>query len=78
MKNSYYIELERDGNWGEVWWNWTVRTTGPGMVMKIWSGTNQYKWTARRAAKKAALKYARGYRQPGPSDPNRERFLYTP
>lgn len=70
---QYKIELKLDGNWGETSWEWSVFQKGK----LVWTGVTGAKFTARRAAKKAAKKHSKGMRQPDPKDRTHEKFWYT-
>lgn len=56
MKPLYFIKLELDGNWGESYWNWTLRLDG----VELAAGTNEYRFFARLAAQRAARRHAKG------------------
>ena len=72
---QYKIELEYLGNWEDNEWKWSVYKEGK--EKPVWTGITGYRWTARRAAKKAARKHAKGMRQPDPTDWQHEKFWYS-
>jgi hypothetical protein len=75
MGRIYRIQVDITHSWAEYVWDWKVLDHRDEIV---WHGTAMYRWTAKRAAIRAAKKHAKGKRMNDGKNENLDYHIFVP
>lgn len=74
MKAQYFIKLTEGHSWTDTYWDWVVSYDGEVLA----EGVTEFRWTAKRAAQKAAKRHAAGKPAQKPGRPGDDAYYYDP